>query len=82
MKDDNHYIYMLSKGKHQINNFKKYVSFFAIEDVYELTLREFKFNLDSYYLGVNDSLCVSNEGSGMVDFTKGKLLVIISDDKR
>lgn len=81
MRDDNHYIYMLSKGKHQINNFKKYVSFFAIEDVYELTLREFKFNLDSYYLSVNDSLCVSNEGSGMVDFTKGKLLVVISDDK-
>lgn len=81
MRDDNHYIYMLSKGKHRINNFKKYVSFFAIEDVYELTLREFKFNLDSYYLSVNDSLCVSNEGSGMVDFTKGKLLVVISDDK-
>ncbi|MGD9760870.1 MAG: thiamine diphosphokinase [Candidatus Izemoplasmatales bacterium] len=81
MRDDNHYIYILKKGRHQINNFKKYVSFFAIEDVYGLTLKGFKFNLDSYYLSINDSLCVSNEGSGLIEFTKGKLLVIISDDR-
>jgi len=81
MRDDKHYIYILRKGKHQINNFKKYVSFFAIEDVYGLTLKGFKFNLDSYYLSINDSLCVSNEGSGFIEFTKGKLLVIISDDR-
>jgi len=82
MKDNSHYIYLLSKGKHQIKNFKKYISFFAIEDVYELTLKGFKFDLDSYYLSTNDSLCVSNEGSGQVDFNKGKLLVIMSDDKQ
>ena len=80
MKDNSHYIYLLSKGKHEIKNFKKYISFFAIEDVYELTLKGFKFDLDSYYLSTNDSLCVSNEGSGFVDFNKGKLLVIMSDD--
>lgn len=82
MKDNSHFIYLLSKGKHQIKNFKKYISFFAIEDVYELTLKGFKFDLDSYYLSTNDSLCVSNEGSGQVDFNKGKLLVIMSDDKQ
>lgn len=81
LKDDHHYIYMLSKGKHEINNFKKYVSFFALEDVFSLTLQGFKFNLDSYYLSTNDSLCVSNEGSGIVEFNKGKLLVVMSDDR-
>jgi len=82
MRDDYHYIYFLKKGKHEINNFKKYVSFFALEDVYGLTMKGFKFNLDSYYLSTNDSLCVSNEGSGVIEFTKGKLLVIMSDDRR
>ena len=82
MKDDHHYIYTLKKGKYRIDNFKKYVSFFAIEDVYGLTLSGFKFNLNSYYLSTNDSLCVSNEGSGDIEFTKGKLLVIISDDRQ
>lgn len=82
MKDDHHYIYTFKKGKYRIDNFKKYVSFFAIEDVYGLTLSGFKFNLNSYYLSTNDSLCVSNEGSGDIEFTKGKLLVIISDDRQ
>jgi hypothetical protein len=31
-------------------------------------------------LSTQDSLCVSNEGSGVVEFSKGKLLVIMSDD--
>ncbi len=82
MRDDNHIIYLLSKGKHVINNYKKYVSFFAFEDVYGLTLKGFKFNLDSYYLSTNDSLCVSNEGGGQIEFIKGKLLVIMSDDRK
>ncbi|MDT8336650.1 MAG: thiamine diphosphokinase [Candidatus Izemoplasmatales bacterium] len=81
LRDDHHNIFMLTKGKHKINNFKKYVSFFALEDVFSLTLQGFKFNLDSYYLSTNDSLCVSNEGSGVVEFNKGKLLVVMSDDR-
>lgn len=81
LKDDYHHIYMLRKGKHEINNYKRYVSFFALEDVYSLTLKGFKYSLDSYYLSTNDSLCVSNEGSGIVEFNKGRLLVVMSDDK-
>jgi thiamine pyrophosphokinase len=81
LRDDYHYIYILKKGRHKINNYKQYVSFFALDDVYGLKLQGFKFNLDSYYLSTNDSLCVSNEGSGTVEFTKGKLLVIMSDDR-
>lgn len=80
LRDDKHLIYIIGKGRHGIDNYKKYVSFFALEDVYGLTLSGFKFNLDSYYLSTQDSLCVSNEGSGVVEFSKGKLLVIMSDD--
>ena len=80
MKDNHHYIFMLSKGKHKINNYKKYISFFAIEDCYNLSIKGFKFTVNNYYLNTNDSLCVSNEGSGEIEFSKGKLLVISSDD--
>ncbi len=80
IKDDNHTIFLLKKGKHKIENYKKYISFFAIEDVYNLNVRGFKFDLDNYYLNTNDSLCVSNEGSGEVEFSKGKLLVICSNE--
>ncbi len=80
IRDDSHYIYMLSKGTHTINNYKKYISFFAVEDVYNLSVKGFKFPLNNYYLSTNDSLCVSNEGSGVVEFTKGKILVISCDD--
>ena len=81
MKDDEHYIYMLSKGKHKINNYRKYISFFAIEDCYNLSIKGFKFSINNYYLSTNDSLCVSNEGSGEIEFSKGKILVICSNDK-
>jgi len=81
MRDDQHHIYMLSKGKHKINNYKKYISFFAIEDCYNLSIKGFKFSLNNYYLSTNDSLCVSNEGdTGEIEFSKGKILVISTDD--
>ena len=81
IKDDNHYIFILKKGLHHVDNYKKYISFFAIEDVYNLNIRGFKFSLDNYYLSTNDSLCVSNEVSGEVEFSKGKLLIVCSNDK-
>lgn len=80
IRDDKHYIYLLDKGHHTINNYKKYISFFAVEDVYNFSLKGFKYNLNNYYLSSNDSLCVSNEGSGEIEFTKGKVLVISNDD--
>lgn len=80
IKDDKHYIFMLTKGKHHVDNYKKYISFFAIEDVYNLNIRGFRYSLNSYYLGTNDSLCVSNEGSGDIEFSKGKLLVVCSNE--
>ena len=80
IRDNKHLIFMLKKGTHKINNFKKYISFFAIEDVYNFTITGFKYPLNDYYLSTNDSICVSNEGSGKVEFTKGKVLVICNDD--
>jgi thiamine pyrophosphokinase len=80
IRDDKHYIYMLKKGRHKINNYKKYISFFAMEDVYNFSLKGFKYTLNNYYLSANDSLCVSNEGNGELEFTKGRVLVISSDD--
>ncbi len=81
MRDDRHFIYMLSKGKHIVNNYRKYISFFAIEDCFNLSIRGFKFSLNNYYLSINDSLCVSNEGeSGEIEFSKGKILVLSTDD--
>lgn len=82
LKDDYHYMFILNKGRHHIDNFKKYISFFAIEDVYDLQLKGFKYSLDNYYLSTSDSLSVSNEGSGDLSFSKGKLLVIMSEDQR
>jgi thiamine pyrophosphokinase len=73
-------MYILNKGTYHIDNFKNYISFFAIEDVYGLQLKGFKYSLDNYFLSTSDSLSVSNEGSGDVTFNKGKLLVIMSKD--
>ena len=81
MRDNHHFMYILDKGTHRIDNFKTYISFFAIEDVYGLTLKGFKYPLDSYFLSTSDSLSVSNEGSGVVSFSKGKLLIIMSEDR-
>lgn len=80
LRDDHHLMYILDKGRHHIDNFKKYISFFAIEDVYDLRLAGFKYHLESYFLSTSDSLSVSNEGSGDVSFSRGKLLVIMSED--
>lgn len=82
LKDNHHFMYILDKGTHHIDNYKKYISFFAIEDIYGLQLKGFKYTLDNYYLSTSDSLSVSNEGSGDVSFSKGKLLVIMSEDRR
>lgn len=65
--------------------FGKYVSFFPIEgEVTRLTLKGFKYPLNSYTLKVEDSgLTVSNEISdpeAEVTFETGKLLMIMSRD--
>jgi thiamine pyrophosphokinase len=79
-RDDNHHIYVLVKGRHKIDNFHTYISFFALEDCFNLSLEGFKYELNNYFLSTSDSLCVSNNGSGTVSFSKGRLMVIESKD--
>jgi len=80
-RDDQHQIFVLKKGKHNIENYYKYISFFAIEDVFELNIKGFKYELDDYLLSTSDSVCVSNEGGGVVEFSKGRLMVVCSNEK-
>lgn len=69
-------VYCVDPGSYDIENKYKYVSFFAIEPVLNLDITGFKYELRGKELSVYDPLCVSNEGSGNVTFTSGKLLVI------
>jgi len=80
-RDNRTVLYALKKGRHHVENFHRYVSFFAIEDTYDFSIRGFRFELDHYFLGTNDSLCVSNSGSGDIEFSKGRVLVILADDQ-
>ena len=78
---DNHTkIYALKKGTYQITNFHRYISFYAIDDVYDLSIVGFKYELNNYYLSTSDSVCVSNDGSGTISFSKGRILVVETDD--
>ncbi|MDD3127135.1 MAG: thiamine diphosphokinase [Candidatus Izemoplasmatales bacterium] len=79
--DNRTVMYALKKGKHQIDNYHQYISFFAIEDCYNLSIKGFRFEINNYYLSTNDSLCVSNSGSGIIEFSKGRILIISSDDQ-
>ncbi len=69
-------VYLLDPGTYNIENEYKYISFFALEDVKELTLKGFEYELDKYDLSIDDSVCVSNQGKGELSFSEGLLLVI------
>lgn len=72
-------LFVLEPGVHKINNHYCNVSFFAVKEVENLSLEGFKYSLYLYNLKTDDPLCVSNEGSGTVKFTQGKLLCILQD---
>ncbi len=73
-------MFMVEPGTYGIVHDHDYISFFAVEPVQDLTLKGFAFPLEGYNLDVNDPLCISNQGSGIVSFTSGKLLVIQASD--
>lgn len=78
---DESLMYMLNPGEYDIENGFKYISFFAIEDVKNLTLDGFSYPLKHYDLNRFDPLCVSNKGEGNVSFTEGTLLVVHQNEK-
>lgn len=69
-------LYALQPGVHRIRNKHKYISFFAFEDIPDLSLKGFKYEKDSFELYTGDPLCISNEYEGTVSFTEGVLLVM------
>lgn len=69
-------VYMLDPGEYKIDHKYKYTSFFSIEDVSNLSVRGFKYELENIFLDIDNPLCISNEGEGIVSFTEGLLLVI------
>lgn len=75
-----HKMYVLKPGDYQIDNDYEYISFFALEDVQNLSLEAFYYPLKTDLLARYDSLCISNQGSGKVSFDKGLLLVVHAND--
>ncbi len=73
-------MYLLEPGSYEIESKRKFISFFALEDIKNLDLIGFKYQQRQYDLDKDDPLCVSNEGSGIVSFTKGLMLVIEQDE--
>ncbi len=73
-------MYMLDPGKYEIENKFKYISFFAIEDIKELFLKGFKYEINNIDLSTEDPLCISNEKEGTVSFKEGLLLVVHQDE--
>jgi len=69
-------MYIVDPGTYEINNEYEFISFFAVEDVKQLTLRGFEYELSNYDLDIDDPLCVSNKGKGTISFIEGSLLVI------
>ncbi len=82
--DEHNVAYLMHPGKHQVKKSnKKYVSFFAVDEVSNLTLIGFKYPLTNYHLRLFDPLCVSNEiveSDAKVTFYDGLLLVFESND--
>ena len=80
LRDEYSIIKCLTPGNYQF--FKdeyKFISFFAIEDINNISLDGFLYNLENYNLKKYDSLCISNEIiEGKLSFDSGLLLVIKS----
>jgi thiamine pyrophosphokinase len=72
-------LFVLNPGTKFIKNNKKYISFFALKEVQELTLKGFEFEMNNYNLSTIDPLCTSNLGSGTVSFKAGKLLCVLEE---
>ncbi len=77
---DNQLMRILTPGEHRIVHDYDFISFFAVERVQGLDLEDFAYELKNYDLAVDDPLCISNEGQGVVRFRSGLLLMIAAND--
>lgn len=80
--NDSTKMYVLHPGTYDIENEFPYISFFALQEVQELTVKGFLYELENILLKPLDPLCISNQGSGKVSFTAGLLLVIHQRDNK
>ncbi len=71
---------IFNPGSYKIENPFTFASFFALETIHGLTLEGFRYTMQNYTLDIDDPRCISNEGSGKVAFSKGLMLVILTDD--
>ena len=80
--DDNTMITECKSGLNFLKDEYNYYSFFALEDVSDLTLSGFKYPLSNYYLDHKSALGVSNViiDKATVSFSNGKLLLIKSKE--
>lgn len=76
--DNDTYITKCEKRLDFQNDEYKYYSFFALEDVYDLCLKGFKYELTNHFLSHTSPLGVSNEilSNATLSYSKGKLLLI------
>lgn len=73
---NNEKIYILEPGTFDVANEHKYISFFALENVKNLALSGFEYELDGADLDAFNPLCISNKKQGTLSFDEGLLLVI------
>lgn len=80
--DNNTMIMECESGLNFLKDEYKYYSFFALEDVFNLTLKGFKYPLQNYKLTHDSGLGVSNEviDNASLSFSSGKLLLIKSKE--
>lgn len=83
--DDNTHISLCDMVQYFKKDEYTYYSFFALEDVYDLSLNGFKYSLNNYFLSHTSGLGVSNEvicDNSFLSFSKGKLLLIKTKNER
>jgi len=78
MENDTEITFVLSKGEYEISKENKYISFFALEDTFNLNLKGFKYELVNHEFLIDDPICISNEGTGTISFDEGLVLVVIT----
>lgn len=80
IKDDNSFIFTACKSLAIDKNYK-FCSIFSLDNDTNISLYGFKYNLDNYYMDINDPLGVSNEivaDFGKITINKGRILIILS----
>jgi thiamine pyrophosphokinase len=85
MVDDDTFISLCDKESYFHKDEYNFYSFFALEDVYDLSLDGFKYNLSNHTLLRNSSLGISNEivlDKASLSYSLGKLLLIKTKNER